>query len=361
MTIRISRIWRTQGTLGPCLAGKIFLLLALSFIIGQHATLEAQDPGPEPRSGPPAPALPTPPSAPSPAPLSDGYSINPDDVLDIYVYDVPELSHSYTVSPSGAVTVPLLPESLQAAGLTPDQFARALEEAFRQSGRLRRPEIAVSVKQSRTLTVTVDGAVKNPLVLSAMGQTRLVDILTQCGGLADDAGTNLTITRGPLALRDLAREGGPASPTSTVELKNVMDGSDPASRIMVWPGDRVSVERAGVFYVLGEVKTPGGYTLKNGRDELTVLRALALAGDLTPVAKKSKAVIIRKDPKSPLGREEIKLDLQSILAGRSPDPVLQANDIIFVPGSGGKKALRAIENAPGQALGGAGAAALVVH
>jgi len=55
------------------------------------------------------------------------------------------------------VTVPLLPEPLQAAGLTPEQFARAMEEAFRQSGRLRRPEIAVSVKQSRTLSVTVDG------------------------------------------------------------------------------------------------------------------------------------------------------------------------------------------------------------
>ncbi len=74
--------------------------------------------------------------------------INPNDVLDVYVYDVPELSHTYTVSPSGVVTVPLLPTPVQAAGLTPDQFARALEEAFRQSGRLRRPEIAVSVKQT---------------------------------------------------------------------------------------------------------------------------------------------------------------------------------------------------------------------
>jgi polysaccharide export outer membrane protein len=140
-----------------------------------------------------------------------------------------------------------------------------------------------------------------------------------------------------------------------------MDGSDPDSQVVVWPGDRVSVERAGVFYVLCEVKNPGGYTLKSGRDELTVLRALALAGDLTPVAKKNKALIIRKDPKAPLGREEIKLDLPSILAGHSQDPVLQANDIIFVPGSGGRKALRAIEAAPGQALGGAGAAALIVH
>jgi polysaccharide export outer membrane protein len=156
-------------------------------------------------------------------------------------------------------------------------------------------------------------------------------------------------------------EGGLATPTLTIELKKVMDGSNPASTIAVWPGDRVSVERAGVYYVLGEVKTPGGYTLKNTRDELTVLRAVALAGDVTSVAKKRKALIIRKDPKAPNGREEIKVDLQSILNGRSPDPILLANDILFVPGSGGKKALHTLTNAPATIVGNAGAAALIVH
>ncbi len=158
-------------------------------------------------------------------------------------------------------------------------------------------------------------------------------------------GTNVTITRGPLALRDLAAEGGVATPTLTIELKKVMDVSDPASTIAVWPGDRVSVERArpDVYYVLGEVRSPGGYTLKKGHEELTVLRALALAGDATGVAKKSKAMIIRKDPKGPQGREEIKLDLKSILVGKSPDPKLQADDILFVPGSNGKKALHTLD------------------
>jgi len=156
-------------------------------------------------------------------------------------------------------------------------------------------------------------------------------------------------------------EGGLAAPTLTIELKKVMDGSDPASTIAVWPGDRVSVERAGVYYVLGEVKTPGGYTFKNGRDELTVLRAVALAGDVTSVAKTRKAMIIRKDPKAPNGREEIKVDLDRILTGRSPDPILQAEDILFVPGSGGKKALHTLANAPAIIVGNAGAAAVIAH
>jgi len=344
---------------------KILLVFTLGVIvISQVAILKAQSPVQDAKLGTPAQTLRASPALTATAPPSDEYLINPGDVLDVYVYDVPELSHAYTVSPSGFVSVPLLPAPVRATGLSPDQFARAMEEAFRQSGRLARPEIAVSfAKRSIASSVAVEGAVKNPMLLSELGRTRLIDILTQCGGLADDAGTNLTITRGPLALRDLAAEGGVATPTLTIELKKVMDVSDPDSTIAVWPGDRVSVERErlDVYYVLGEVKSPGGYSLKRGHEDLTVLRALALAGDATGVAKKSKAMIIRKDPKGPQGREEINIDLKRILLGKSPDPKLQADDILFVPGSGGKKALRTLEGVPAVVVGGAGEAAIIAH
>ncbi|MFZ0964023.1 MAG: polysaccharide biosynthesis/export family protein [Terriglobia bacterium] len=335
--------------------------LALGFIvISQQTILKAQDTVQGAKPGASAAEPPTAPDALSSAPLDD-YLINLGDELDVYVFDVPELSRTYLVNPAGTIIVPLLPKPVQAAGLTSDQIARAMEEAFRQSGRLRHPEISVSVKQSRTRSVAVEGAVKTPQVLPMVWREKLVDAITQCGGLADDAGTYATITRGSLAMRDLALEGGPANPTLTVELNKVMDVTDPASTIEVWPGDRVSVARAGVFYVLGEVRSPGGYSLRNGRDQLTVLRALAMVGDATSVAKKSKAMIIRKDPKAPNGREEINLDLKSILAGRSPDPVLQADDILFVPGSGGKKALHTLTSVPATVVGGAASTAVIVH
>lgn len=110
-----------------------------------------------------------------------------------------------------------------------------------------------------------------------------------------------------------------------------------------------------------ERSEPCGFPLKNGRDELTVLRALALAGDVTSVAKKNKAMILRSDPQAPNGRDEIKLDLSGILAGKSTDPVLQANDILFIPGSDSKKVLRTLTGVPASALGQAGATALIVH
>ena len=208
MSNKVSRILEMPRTLGRNRTRMPFLLLVMVLgLVSPGAVLKAQTP-PGSASEPPSPAKPAPPLAQSTAPFSDEYLISRDDVLDVYIYDVPELSHTYTVSPSGTVAVPLLPNPIQAAGLTADQFARAMEESFRQSGRLRRPEIAVSVRQSRTRSVAVEGAVKTPQVFPVLGRTNLVEVLTQCGGLADDAGVDLTITRGPLAMRDLAMGGG---------------------------------------------------------------------------------------------------------------------------------------------------------
>jgi polysaccharide export outer membrane protein len=136
-----------------------------------------------------------------------------------------------------------------------------------------------------------------------------------------------------------------------------MDPSDPTSQLDVLPGDQVSVERAGIFYVLGQIGRPGGYNLRTAQEQVTILEALAIAGDVTVVAKSSKAMIIRKDPTAPSGRKEIALNLNDILAGRSPDQVLRNDDILYVPASGGKRALRTFAGLPASvATGAAGVA-----
>ena len=335
------------------------VVLGLGFVLGQGPFLTAQVTPQGTQSSGLTPtvagSLPTP----TADATADEYAISSGDVLDVYVYDVPELSHSYTVNQAGTITVPLLTEPVPIAGLTADEAARALEQAFQQSGRLRRPEVAVSLKQSLAGSVAVEGAVRSPSIFPELGRVRLADILVQCGGLADDAG-DVTISRGPLAMRALARDGGQPTPTLTLAVKKIMDVTDPASATAVWPGDRVVVDRqlADVYYVMGEVGRPGGYTLQRGHEELTVLRAIALAGNQGPTAKTSKVFIIRKDPSAPRGRDEITLDLKKIIKGNAPDPKLQADDILFVPGSAGKKALRTIESAPGLIVAGAGGTAI---
>jgi polysaccharide export outer membrane protein len=164
----------------------------------------------------------------------------------------------------------------------------------------------------------------------------------------DDAGSTATITRGEAALRsfglttekDLESSQSLIPATVTVNLKRLLETGDPSLNVEVFPGDRVTVPRAGIVYVVGAVTRSGGFPMTSAREEMTVLKALALAGDVTSTAKKKKAMIIRKTPALPGGREEIPVDLNAVLAGSSPDRALQANDILFVPDSGSKRALR---------------------
>jgi polysaccharide biosynthesis/export protein len=354
MSIRVSAITKVKKTVGQPLVTQIALAFALVLAVAGLRPLEAQGPAQNSTS-----SSSTPPSTTAktlPAVVSGGYLIEPEDILDLYVYDVPELSRDYLVSSAGSVTVPLLPKPVQAAGLSPDQFAGALEENFRQAGSLSHPHITVTVKQTKRSVVTVDGAVKTPQSVPVIGQTSLIAVLSQSGGLADDAGSTATITRGPLAPHDSGPASGTTLPVVSVNLKKLMDGGDSSPQLDVWPGDRVSVEHAGVFYVMGEVNHPGGFGLKSAQEQVTVLQALAIAGDTTSVAKKNKAVIIRKDAAAANGRREIALNVSDIIAGRSPDNALQANDILYIPSSGGKRAAHAIAQTVQTVAGGGGTA-----
>jgi len=359
MNIKISRITVRMGMLRQHPLSTLLLAAAVGLAAASAGLkLNAQDPAHGSRADLSASAAKVPAPATLPAARSGDYIINPEDVLDVYVFDVPELSREYTVNAAGTITVPLLPKPVEAAGLSPDQLARSLEEGFRQSGRLNRPQITVSIKQSRRSVVDVEGAVKSPQAVPVLGRTRLLSILSQCGGAADDAGSTVTITRGELAMHELAQEGAPASPTTTVEFQKLTDGNDPTSKFEVWPGDRVSVERAGVFYVMGEVNHPGGYNLKSAHEQLSVLQALAIAGDVTTVAKKDKAMLIRKDSKAPNGRQEVALNLNDILIGRSPDRIVEPDDILYVPSSKGKRAIRGLGVVTSTMAGAAGTAVI---
>jgi polysaccharide export outer membrane protein len=283
--------------------------------------------------------------------------ISPEDTLAVYVYDVPELSRDYLVNSGGTIVVPLLNTPVRAAGLSLTEFAHNLEKSFRESGVLSNPRVSVDVRQSRRSVVTVEGAVKNPQAVPVFGRTTLRAVLDQCGGIAEDAGNTITVTRGAAGTGGFG-DGGPATAVVFVDVKKLKDTNDPMSRFEVWPGDRVSVEHAGMFYVLGEVNRPGGYNLKTAQEQVTVLEALAIAGDLTSVAKKDKAKIIRKDPKAPGGLLEVALNVKAIIAGHLPDQVLQTNDILYVPGSGPKKLGRTFTQSAVSIVSGAGALAV---
>ncbi len=290
------------------------------------------------------------------------YIISPDDVLEIYILDVPELSRAYRVNQSGQIMFPLLPRPLHAAGLTLEGFSIVLASELKSSGTISDPHISVSVKESRLHSISITGAVKNPQVYPLLVPSKLLSVLSLAGGVSDDAGSILKVTRGGALNGNLsAASANPTSPqgdapqTVTINLNELFNSGNPSLNIDIFPGDWINVPGAGVIYVVGAVNRPGGYVLNTSREHLSVLQLVALAEDLKPTAKRDHAMIIRRQSTPGAERQEIKVDLKKILAGTSADVPLEGNDILFVPDSAGKKALRrgaeaAIQIATGLAL-----------
>ena len=293
-------------------------------------------------------------------PDSNEYRIGPGDLLDISVLEASELNRSLRVSASGDISMPPL-GLVRAAQLSPQELEAALAELLRRSI-MQDPHVSVFVHEMESHPVSVTGAVKKPGVFYIRGPKTVLEMLSMAEGLADDAGNSILVMRGagsptagtPPPPENNATEatGTPkgetrpsteapesaATNSSTINLnvKDVLGSTDSRYNVPVYPGDIVKVTRAGIVYVLGDVKKPGGFVLQNN-ESITVLQALAMAEGFMPTAAKSQARIIRTDDGTGT-RSEITLDLDKAEKGKIPDPMLQAKDILFVPKSGGKGA-----------------------
>jgi polysaccharide export outer membrane protein len=273
------------------------------------------------------------------------YLISADDVLDVYVMDVADLSRTYRVSPTGAIKLPLLPEPIIAQGLTPDQLSDTIAAALKANGLVMTPNITVTVKESVAHSVAIAGAVKEPKMYPVFGRMNLLDIISLAGGLEDNAGSMARITRGPIALRNLNLGGPGMKPDAndlsfTVDLRRLLETGDPALNVPIFPGDSVTIPLAGIVYVVGAVNKPGGFVLSTARQGMTVLQALAMAEDTKPTALRDKAIVVRRGAELTTARQEIPVNLKKILQGRAADFSLQANDILFVPDSSSRRAMR---------------------
>lgn len=282
------------------------------------------------------------------------YVISPDDLLDISVFDVPEMSRTYRVHPSGVIELPLLHEPIAAAGLTTDRLSATISSQLRTDGLVSDPQVTVEVKESRLHSVVVTGEVKKPQIYPIFGEARLLDVLAQAEGLADNAGSIAVVTRGNAALRTPGRDPNPEQPGDpvTVDLKRLMETNDAKLNVELYPGDRVTVQRAGIVYVVGAVNKPGGIVLNSGREPMTVLKAVALAENLKPTAVGNRALIIHAKASTAGEQDEAPVRLKDILSGRAPDQPLHAEEILFVPDSNSQRALRRAAEAAVQAATG---------
>jgi len=272
-------------------------------------------------------------SSPANRSLDASIRLGQGDLVEVSVYNVPELNTRARVSDSGDIDMPLV-NQVHVEGLTVDEAEKVIEQRLDHGGFVRNPHVQLFVSEYTSDGTSILGEVARPGVYPVLGEQRLFNLLSAAGGLSPAAGTSITITH----------RAEPDKRVVVAISRNLEDHPD--SNVPVYPGDTVMVRRADVIYVVGDVNRPSGFLMDNG-GKLSVLQAIALAGGTTSTAKLSGVRIIRKGPQ---GVAEIPVSLKKMLHAKTDDLPLQANDILFVPASarkiiGGRTAEAALQMA----------------
>jgi polysaccharide export outer membrane protein len=250
------------------------------------------------------------------------------DLLNITVFETPELSASARVTQEGNIDLPVL-GPVHVAGLDTQQAASALQSAYRDRGLLLNPHVTVSETEFASQGASVLGEVRSPGVYPTLGSRRLLDMISLAGGVSSSSGRLVSIVH----------RGDPQHPVQ-IALQPTPASLHAQVNPVILPGDTVIVAKSGVIYIIGDVLRPGGILVDNN-ERLTVTEALALAGGMNKTAALSQTRLIRK---LPTGRAEIDLDLKHILYGKQADILVSDGDILYVPSSFGKTLLyRGIE------------------
>jgi polysaccharide biosynthesis/export protein len=265
-----------------------------------------------------------------------GYQIGVGDILDIHVNDEEEISGRYQVDQSGKVKISLLSGSLDAAGTTTFDLASRISDELKKQQILRDPSTTVLILRAVTQNVSILGAVVRPGVYPVEKPSTLLDVVSQAGGLAPNAGNSLTIFHGSDASGSSTTAASAATngtPIATINITDLLAAKDPSLNRPVHAGDVISVNTAPVVFVVGSVTRPGAFAIQDRRSEMTVLQAVAMAEGPMPNASLGKTIIIRQSTSSK-ERQEIPVDLKKVMRGKESDQVLEANDILFIPQSG---------------------------
>ena len=282
------------------------------------------------------------PAAPSENGPSSDYVIGPEDVIQITVFDVPDLNQTVRVANDGTIAMPLLGR-MQASGLTADQLRDQLETALGKN-LVQNPQVSVFVQQFQARPVSIVGAVEKPGLYQITGPRSLVEMLSLAGGLAKrgtaPAGKYIYVTR-PRGFNNLKVVPGMreiAPDKIAIDVHDLLYTQATGLNISIQSHDIIAVAKADVIYVAGNgVRKQGGFVLED-RDSVTAVQALAMAEGFAPNADKHQARIIHT--KADGSRTETYIDIEKVIREKAPDPVLAANDILYVPTSAGKAAAK---------------------
>ena len=244
-------------------------------------------------------------------PASRELTLTSGDLLTVHVYGAADYLPVARVSIDGTVDLPLA-GLLAVEGLSIHQAERLIAEKLIEAGMYRDPQVTIQLTESPNQAVTVIGEAHG--VVPTLAQKRLFDVLAAIGGLPQTASHTITINR-PGVDQPIVVNLGPNPAHSAM------------ADVPVFPRDTIVVARTGFIYVLGAFKTQGAVPL-TANSPLTLMEVTALGGGPNYEGKFNDLRIIRTIG---LSRTEVRVDIKRVLDGKDPDPVLQADDIVFLP------------------------------
>jgi len=275
------------------------------------------------------------------------YVIGASDIVEVSVLKMPELSREYRVSAEGSIELPFLGQ-VQAMKKTSRELAAVIAKEL-QKGYLLDPQVSVVVKQVNR-PYFVQGSVGRPGVYNIEGRPTLLELITIAGGLDPTHGSTAFVIH-KTAPTD--KDGEAVYDMKKADLGALLRG-DFSENLRIESGDIVQIPASDVFFVAGEVRKPGSFSLKEGT---TLRQAVSLAENTNPMAAPSKAVIFREDGSKE--KKQIQVDITAVMRGQQPDVPIMANDIIVVPNSKAKSVYMPVLNSFGVNLA-YGAARVVI-
>ena len=255
--------------------------------------------------------------------------VGPDDLLGISVYDSPELTRTVRVGADGTIRLPMVHQRLRVSGLLPVDLESEIARVLKAEDLLIEPVVTVSVVEYRSRPIKVVGAVKKPLTFQAMGQMNLLDAISRAEGLSEDAGPEILVSR-----LQSDNDGKPITLTQRISVKALMNASDADLNLPLDGGEEIRVPEAGKIFILGNVKKPGAFAVKDST-ETSVFKMMAMAEGLLPFSGKLAYIYRREGANG--GKNEIPINLEKIMQRKSPDVPLLANDILYVPDRTGQR------------------------
>jgi polysaccharide export outer membrane protein len=243
--------------------------------------------------------------------------LGPGDLIEVNVYNVPELTSKTRVSLAGDVYLPLI-DYVHVDGLTLEEAQSMIEKRLADGGFVRSPHVTIFVDEAASQGVTVLGEVAKPGIYPDVSDHKLYEVISLAGGFTVSASRKIAVIR-----------RGLPEPIRIDLPRNLAD--ELSGNIEILPGDTITIPRAPIIYVVGDVGRPSGLLVDNGT--LTVLQAIALVGGTNHTAKLSGSRILHK---TPAGVIEMKIEIKKMLEAKAPDITLQADDILFIPISGAK-------------------------